>query len=255
MSLTSGLDTGQSFLRVSTPFHPVRDPHADGWLILIISEENNHFGHFPRKGVLLHYHFAKLHLYSHVFRGLHGSSLPSHFREAATSAVAAATSIIDMLISDPDLHAALVGMPSYLHSMTAFACMFLAKLVMIHGDELTQRTTVISLTSSLIQLYRSSPVSKWHLVKLMANGLEKMVTTMSTAPLSSTSQSQPDAAEFGITPHGIPGLGEIGFADEASLNFDPNLILSDYTLGASQLMSLSSGPTAFDTTDLSPSYL
>ena len=160
-----------------------------------------------------------------------------------------------MLISDPDLHAGLVGMPSYLHSMTAFACMFLAKLVMIHGDELTQRTTVISRTSSLIQLYRSSPVGKWHLVKLMANGLEKMLTTMSTPPTEPTRQSQNDEMNFDASPNEFPGLGGMGFPDEASLNFDPNFIFSDYTLGASQLMSLSSGPTAFDTSDLSPSYL
>lgn len=171
------------------------------------------------------------------------------------SAVSAATSIINMLITDPDLHAALVGMPSYLHSMTAFACMFLAKLVMIHGDELIERTTVINYTSSLIQLYRSSPVGKWHLVRLMANGLEKMVKTMSTTGSAILGHTHHDHLTFDTSPHSFPDLGGMGLPDDASLNLDPNFILADYTLGASQLMSLSNGPTAFDTSDLSPSYL
>lgn len=173
------------------------------------------------------------------------------------SAVTAATSIINMLITDPDLHAALVGMPSYLHSMTAFACMFLAKLVMIHGDELIERATVISYTSSLIRLYRSSPVGKWHLVRLMANGLEKMVKTMSTPATVSTvsGQAQHDVMTFDTSPHSFQDVGGMGLPDETSLHFDPNFILADYTLGASQLMSLSNGPTAFDTSHLSPGYL
>lgn len=160
-----------------------------------------------------------------------------------------------MLITDADLHTALVGMPSYLHSMTAFACMFLAKLVMIHGDEFIERVSVISSTSNLIQLYRSSPVGKWHLVKLMANGLDKMVKTMSNANVPPSGPAQHDGMGFDTSPHVFPDLEGIGLSHDASLNLDPNFLLGDYTLGATQLMSLSSGPTAFDTSDLSPSYL
>lgn len=133
--------------------------------------------------------------------------------------------------------------------------MFLAKLVMIHGDELIERTTVINVTSSLIQLYRSSPVGKWHLVKLMSNGLEKMVKTMSTTMMPLPDQVQHNTMTFNTSPQGFHDLGGLGLTDNASFDMDPNFLLGDYSLGATQLMSLSNGPTAFDTSDHSPNYL
>ncbi|KAI1083111.1 hypothetical protein F5B20DRAFT_577494 [Whalleya microplaca] len=252
-----GPDTGdpvpQVYLMQISSFSRQLDQWVGHWSVHL-AEGHEHVGRFPRKGVLLHYHFAKLHLYSHVFRGLNNATIPTHFLDSATAAVNAATSIVDLLIADPDLQAAVAGMPSYLHSMTAFACVFLAKLAMIHGDELIERAVVINLTSSLIQLYRSSPVGKWHLVNLMANGLEKMVKTLSTATMPPMTQTQKESMSFDNNIENFPDFAGIGMPADNSLNLDPNFLM-DYTLGASQLMSLSNGPTAFDTSDLSPSFL
>ena len=49
-------------------------------------EHHDKIGGFPRKGALLHYHYAKLILYSHVFRGPRDTpTIPPHFLDSAVS--------------------------------------------------------------------------------------------------------------------------------------------------------------------------
>lgn len=51
-------------------------------------ERHDKIGGFPRKGALLHYHYAKLILYSHVFRGPRDSpTIPPHFLDSAVSSL------------------------------------------------------------------------------------------------------------------------------------------------------------------------
>lgn len=64
-------------------------------------------------------------------------------------------------------------MPSYMLSMTAFACMFLIK-VAIRYDGLVERGRVRELISSLVSTFRRARAGKWHLAGLMAGGLERM---------------------------------------------------------------------------------
>ncbi|KAI8624627.1 hypothetical protein F5Y19DRAFT_305919 [Xylariaceae sp. FL1651] len=250
----SGEPVPQVYLMQIDGFSRQLNQWVGHWSVAL-AENHDHIGKFPRKGVLLHYHFARLHLYSHVFRGLRNTPIPAYFQDSAASAVAAATSIVNLLVTEPALPPALVGMPSYFHSMTAFACMFLAKSAMIHGDILIERAVVINLTTSLIQLYRSSPVGKWHLVKLMADGLEKIVRTLSMADTPSLTQVKHGAVPFHDDgAQSFAHFEGISLPDDASLNLDPSFLM-DYTLGASQLMSISNGPTVFDTSDLSPPIL
>ncbi|KAJ9137928.1 Transcription factor [Pleurostoma richardsiae] len=228
----------------------------DRWLAQwssTLPEHHERIGGFPRKGVLLHYHFATLHLHSQVFRGLLDRSIPAHFLDSAASAVSAATAIVNLLITDPEMQPALIGMPSYMHSMTAFACMFLAKLAMMPNDELVERAVVIGLTSRLIELYRSTSVGRWHLVNLMADGLEKMVETLRQPDLASVTQAGETAAPFGTQTQNVAGFGDPGFSGDSSFNFHANFLMdNNISLGASPLMYLSHGPAVFDTTDLSP---
>ncbi|OLN92060.1 Transcriptional activator of proteases prtT 1 [Colletotrichum chlorophyti] len=136
-------------------------------------------GRFPRKGALLHFHFAKLHLYSHIFRGLSGDSpIPHHFLDCAATAISVATSTIEFIITDPDVAAGVIGMPSYLHCMTAFACMFLIKVAVKYGGDLVEPERVWDLTTSLVRHFRSLPAGRWHLANLMAPGLERMAATL-----------------------------------------------------------------------------
>lgn len=239
------------------------EKHLDQWLghwSTSLLEHHDRIGSFPRKGVLLHFHFAKLHLYSHVFRGLRNTSIPPYFLDCATSATTAATAIVNLLITDPEIQPALSGMPSYMHSMTGFACMFLAKLTMIHGDHLIERSVVIDLASRLIHLYRSTAVGKWHLIKLMADGLEKIVETLrnshSNAPLLRHHETAAPLVPFGTDENNFADFREPGASSngDGSLSFDNLLMDYNMSLGASQLMYLSSGPTGFDSSDLSPPF-
>jgi hypothetical protein len=253
-----GPDTGepvpQIYLMQIADFSRQLDQWLGRWSSALI-EYHKSIGTFPRKGVLIHFHFAKLHLYSHVFRGLQNSSIPSHFLDCVNQGIHSATAIVNLLVTDADLQAGLVGMPSYLHSMTGFACMFLAKLATIYGGDLVDRNMVVDITSRLIEIYRKAPVGKWHLVHLMANGLEKIVKTLNpsvTSPLQPQLHHEPLDQDA----HHFPDLGGVGFLDNDSLDVEANF-LTDYnmSMGASQLMYLSSGPTAFDTSELSPTFL
>jgi len=183
-----GPDTGdtipQVYLMQISAFARQIDQYVGHW-----SAALRDIGTYPRKGALLHFHFAKLYLYSHVFRGLRDATIPAHFHECATHAVHSATAIINLHLNDPDVGEAISGLPTYIHSMTGFACMFLAKLAMTQGDEMVQRSTVTDLITRLVSLYRAQAVSKWHLIKLMAGGLDKVVQTLSTSePASPTSK-------------------------------------------------------------------
>ncbi|KAH7035242.1 uncharacterized protein B0I36DRAFT_90000 [Microdochium trichocladiopsis] len=175
-----GPDTGETvpqvYLMQISAFARQIDQYVGHW-----STALKDIGTYPRKGALLHFHFGKLYLYSHVFRGLRDATIPAHFRECATHAVHSATAIINLHLNDADIKEAISGLPTYIHSMTGFACMFLAKLAMTQGDDMIERSTVTDLITRLISLYRAQSVSKWHLIKLMAGGLDKVVQTLSTS--------------------------------------------------------------------------
>jgi hypothetical protein len=109
---------------------------------------NTHVGNYPRKGVKLHYHFARLYLCSHAFRGLPSSSLhcasicsnsmsplsSSHnhidpdLEEVAEAAVVSAKAILRTITADGEIQAHLNGLPLYFNTMIAFAIVFLFKV-------------------------------------------------------------------------------------------------------------------------------
>lgn len=96
---------------------------------------NAHVSNYPRKGVAIQYHFAKLYLFSHALRGL-GSDraqyrafeLDMEAYELASSAVLSAMSILRAIVSDPEIQSFLNGLPTYFHIMIAFAVVFLLKV-------------------------------------------------------------------------------------------------------------------------------
>ncbi|WAO92610.1 Zn(2)-C6 fungal-type domain-containing protein [Fusarium falciforme] len=182
-----GTDKGERISRVYlshiSQFRRQLDQWYDRWL-KELPEQWPQIGSFPRKGTILHYNFAQIHLYSHIFRGLASDDpIPHYFLDCASKAVTAATAIIDLIITDPDVAVGIVGMPSYMLSMTAFACMFLIKVALKYGGDLIERQRVHELTTSLVHRFRSLNAGKWHLANLMAGGLERMTGTLnSVAP-------------------------------------------------------------------------
>ena len=138
-------------------------------------------GDFPAKGVLMHYHFAKLHLCSCVFRGLgEQTPVPPYFVDVAMAAVQAATTIIELILEDRDVRMSLNGVPHYIHTMAAFACVFLLKLARRRtGQFLVAEDVVFTLTSKIASLFRATPTSRWHLIHRMADGIDKMRVAIS----------------------------------------------------------------------------
>ncbi|KKY25610.1 putative c6 transcription factor [Phaeomoniella chlamydospora] len=153
------------------------DQWMNNWLPRMRPHE--HLGRFPVQGVRLHYNFARLYLYSTVFRGLSNNHIPSWFLGAASKALTSATAIIDLFVSDPDLQAGLVGVPHYIHGMISFACAFLVRIAVNHSSQLhvnvTQSYTLISQFSNIVKMV---PVGPHHMSQRMAEGLEKMADTI-----------------------------------------------------------------------------
>lgn len=117
-----------------------------------------------------------------MFSGLRGSPVPPRFQDFASAAVTEAKSIINLLLTDQDLILALNGIPSYLHSMTAFACMFLVSVSTKHGAALVDPVQVHDLITRLVKMFRSIRTGKWHLVCLMAGGLESVLEKLLRQP-------------------------------------------------------------------------
>mgnify|MGYP003624089242 CR=1 FL=1 len=110
-----------------------------------------------------------------MFRGLKGAPIPQYFQSCAVAAVTSATSVVEMVLTDDTIRASLAGLPHYIHSMIAFACVFLLKITSQYPDEYIQDAVVVDLTTRAVEQFRVTPVGKWHLIHLMAEGLERLL--------------------------------------------------------------------------------
>ncbi|KAH8894009.1 hypothetical protein GQ53DRAFT_716521 [Thozetella sp. PMI_491] len=131
---------------------------------------NAHVGNYPRKGVGLQYHFAKLYLCSHVFRGgtlgdragrLATEDTAWEMDEIANFAVLSAVSILRAVSSDTEIQSYLDGLPTYFHIMVAFAAVFLLKVS-------TKLSTSVQLDVKEIQ----------RLMHTLVQALKKVTATM-----------------------------------------------------------------------------
>ncbi|KAL8243941.1 hypothetical protein R6Q59_010199 [Mikania micrantha] len=162
--------------------------NLDDW-ISRFSRHNpsNLIGNWPNKGAIMHYHWAKLYLNSYVLRGLpeNGAVIPEHFLEIASAAVAAATSIITLLLEDKDAQEALAYVPHHLHGMIAFACMFLLKVATKHSAQLfIDKNHFQMLITALSRQFKQTVIGRDHLIHRMAEGLEKMADMLDNNPRS-----------------------------------------------------------------------
>jgi hypothetical protein len=208
-------------------------------------------GDFPTKGVILHHHFAKLHLYSHVFRGLKGGDVPPHFRESAAAAVSASTAIVEMLLSDPDVRESLVGIPHYIHSMIAFACVFLLKVATQHSGQYIEDGFVLDLTARVVQQLRSTSSGKYHLTHLMADGLEKMAASKYQSPaaphidmMAFSGEVQPNVTHS--LNNGVVSIGNGGSSDIYANGILSNGFEDDFNLATTQFLHFDTGNLDFN---------
>lgn len=129
----------------------------------------------------LHFHFSDLVLNSLVLRGrplanLH--DLPTSLRPLTLRAIEAAHALLRHFIEDPGSREGLVGMPLYLHSMIAFAVVFLVKMSHcwhIIGITIDPAQQTRPLIEETIKFLRSCKAGANHMVFSMANGFDRML--------------------------------------------------------------------------------
>ncbi len=130
-------------------------------------------GDFPKKALPLHGLFAKLYLCSHVFRG---EQVDPEFLQFADIAVSSATDILTIVIEEPLMHRALVGVPLYVHTMIAFAAVFLLKVATTYRHIVSINTDLIlHLLTMTSQIFNQASAARQHILYYIADGLDKMI--------------------------------------------------------------------------------
>lgn len=145
--------------------------------------QNKYVGNYPRKGVGLHYHFAKLYLYSIAFRGIGKPGFKSpnvalDIDELANSALLSATAILRAVIQDPEIQNYLNGLPTYFDIMVAFAVVFVLKIATKYATSVRVDTSEIrSLVADLVQVLKAvtSKMHPRHLLVSVAKGAEALL--------------------------------------------------------------------------------
>lgn len=137
------------------------------------------------RAVILQFHFSDLVLHSIVLRGRpldKLAELPACLRPLALKAINAAHDILQHFLQETSQHGEeIIGMPFYLHSMVAFAVVFLLKLSSRWnsiGISIDPREQSWPLISSIIRLLRSCQAGKDHMAYKMADGFERMLAQL-----------------------------------------------------------------------------
>lgn len=150
---------------------------------------NDHVGNYPRKGVSLQYHFAKLYLCSHAFRGAGSQGFQSRSHEAtmemdevANSAVLSALSILRSVLADVETQSFLDGLPTYFHVMITFAAVFLIKVSSRPSSYIwldTQEVKHLVEDTSRALKRVASTMHPRHLLVSIARGIENLLQQFS----------------------------------------------------------------------------
>ncbi|OJJ44294.1 hypothetical protein ASPZODRAFT_135101 [Penicilliopsis zonata CBS 506.65] len=135
---------------------------------------------YPSKGVALHYHFAKFQLNSLALRALSPANTPGFSmdrKESANIAISSAMACLNMVLEEPDIRDAIVGVPIFTHTMVTFSAVFLIKVaVSWHTASLSiDGGQVRRLVERVIELMNCVSAGERHLTRHIARGLGKMV--------------------------------------------------------------------------------
>lgn len=145
---------------------------------------NANVGNYPAKGVGLHFHFAKLYLCSHAFRGVHNVQtgeprrLSPELEEVANTAVLCASSILGVMTADAEMQSFLNGLPLCFDMMIAFSVVFLLKVATKYPDTVwMDKSKVFDLVTQTVRMLQSvsSNMHDKHLLVSIAKGLDKLV--------------------------------------------------------------------------------
>jgi hypothetical protein len=147
-------------------------------------QENRRVGNYPAKGVGFHFHFAKLYLCSHAFRGVPaGESATQCFtpelEEIANAGVLSAMSILRVIVSDDEFRSFMNGLPLYFDTMLAFAVVFLLKVATKYATVIRIDTSkILSLVTQTVSALReiTQTMHRQHLLVVIAEGLERLLS-------------------------------------------------------------------------------
>jgi hypothetical protein len=142
-----------------------------------------HIGNYPRKGVGLHYHFAKLYLCSHAFRGIStrgiaGIEMSLEMREIADAAVLSATSILRSINSDTEFQSFMSDLPLYFDTMIAFASVFLFRISTSYSHAIQVDTPeILRLLRQSVNVLEevTSKIRQAHLLARITEGLRQLL--------------------------------------------------------------------------------
>jgi hypothetical protein len=153
---------------------------------------NQNVGNYPQKGVGFHFHFAKLYLCSHAFRGAPASEntpqrMPPELEEIPNAGVLSAMSILQMIVSDPEFRSFLNGLPLYFDTMLAFAVVFLLKVATKYASVIRIDTSkILSLVTETVAALReiTKYMHKQHLLVVISEGLGHLLSRCQIPTLS-----------------------------------------------------------------------
>ncbi|KAL2850138.1 hypothetical protein BJY01DRAFT_245603 [Aspergillus pseudoustus] len=259
VSETFGQDSKR---RVTTALRPQLDNFlrqldkwVDHWLSL--TREHPIIGAYPAKAIMLHHHFSKLLVASHVFRGLGRDPtkdpLPAEFQSLAAEAIGSARAVLDSTVNDPDIVKAFVGVPHYYHTMIAFACSFLLKTAKIyHGHVPIDSTLVVNAIKPVVDLCLGVNCTSYHLAHWIGRGLQTLLNDyLKSLPVGDTLRTSemhpprylPSQPQPQLPPHPGPpteltmdldGSNDLWGGDLASATHGDNLLSSTLFEGAMQ---------------------
>ncbi|KAJ5389694.1 uncharacterized protein N7496_000762 [Penicillium cataractarum] len=158
--------------------------------------ENRRVGNYPQKGVGFHFHFAKLYLCSHTFRGVPAGEnatqcFSPELEEIANAGVLSAMSILRVIVSDAEFRSFMNGLPLYFDTMLAFAVIFLLKVATKYAAVIRIDTSkILSLVSQTVVALKATTQSmhRQHLLVVIAEGLERLLVRCQV-PVQTTQES------------------------------------------------------------------
>lgn len=145
--------------------------------------QHKHIGNYPRKGVALHHHFAKLYLCSHAFRGTSTSNISTpemslEMREIADTAVLSAISILRSINNDEEFQSFMSDLPLYFDTMIAFASVFLFRITTSYSHAMqVDMPEILRLIGRSIAVLEeiSSKIRPDHLLARIPAGLKQLL--------------------------------------------------------------------------------
>ncbi|RJE22221.1 Transcription factor [Aspergillus sclerotialis] len=212
---------------------------------------SQYVGAYPYKAVFLHYHFSRLQLNSVALRTYHSATstrfMSPERKKRADLAIKSSMATLKVLLDEPDIQRALIGVPLYLHSMITFAAVFLLKIAAkgcssdILGNQGQQNSIasarlhidiayIRDLVGQTVELMVSCSkrASERHLSHHIARGLRKMLSGFEDWEKRNAGSkhfpgqaSQESSSMF--KPIIIPGAQQLGERDTI-LNHPPPLL-------------------------------